>query len=55
VADYPQGAEEEHAKRIKKENEKFYPRLKVLKIRWLGKVERFKDYALLIVKVFYVK
>ena len=33
VADYPQGVEEEHARRIEKENEKFHPGLKVLGIR----------------------
>jgi hypothetical protein len=51
VADYPQGAEEKHARRIKKENEKFHLGLKILGMRWLGKVEGIKDYAPLIVKV----
>jgi hypothetical protein len=51
VADYPQGAEEEHARRIEKENEKFHPGLKVLGMRWLGRVEGIKDYAPLVVEV----
>jgi hypothetical protein len=55
VADYSQGVKKEYARRIEKENEKFYPRLKVLKIRWLEKVKRFKDYALLIVEILYIK
>jgi hypothetical protein len=36
---------------MKKKNEKFHPRLKILGMRWLGKVEKIKDYAPLIVKV----
>jgi hypothetical protein len=55
VVDYLQEAVKEYARRIKKENEKFHPGLKVLGIRWLGRVEGFKDYALLIVKVLCVK
>jgi hypothetical protein len=51
VADYPQKAEKKHARRIKKENEKFHPKLKILGMRWLGRVEGIKDYAPLIVKV----
>jgi hypothetical protein len=51
VIDYPQKAEKKHARRIKKENEKFHPELKILGMRWLGKVEEIKNYALLIVKV----
>jgi hypothetical protein len=55
VADYPQRAEEEHARRIEKKNEKFHPELKILGMRWLGKVEGIKDYALLIVEVPYAE
>jgi hypothetical protein len=51
VVDYPQRAEKEHARRIKKENEKFHPELKILGMRWLGKVKEIKNYAPLIVKV----
>jgi hypothetical protein len=51
VADYPQGVEEEYARRIEKENEKFHPGLKILGMRWLGRVEGLKDYAPLVVKV----
>jgi hypothetical protein len=51
VIDYPQEAKEEHARRIKKENEKFHPGLKILRMRWLEKVEEIKDYAPLVVKV----
>jgi hypothetical protein len=51
VADYPQGAEEEHARRMEKENEKFHPGLKILGMRWLGRVEGIKDYAPLVVEV----
>jgi hypothetical protein len=36
---------------MKKENEKFHLRLKILGIRWLGKVKGIKNYAPLIVKV----
>jgi hypothetical protein len=42
-------------RRIKKENEKFHLGLKILGMRWLGKVEEIKDYAPLIVKVLCVK
>jgi hypothetical protein len=55
VADYPQRVKEEHARRIKKENEKFHSRLKILGMRWLGKVEGIKDYAPLIVEVPYAE
>jgi hypothetical protein len=51
VVDYPQRAEEKYTRRIKKENEKFHLRLKILGMRWLGKVEGIKDYAPLIVEV----
>jgi hypothetical protein len=51
VIDYPQKAEEKHARRIKKENEKFHLKLKILRIRWLGRIEEIKNYAFLIVKV----
>jgi hypothetical protein len=51
VADYPQGAGEEHARRIEKENEKFHPGLRILGTRWLGRVEGIKDYAPLVVEV----
>jgi hypothetical protein len=36
---------------MKKENEKFHPGLKILGMRWLGRVKGIKDYAPLIVKV----
>jgi hypothetical protein len=36
---------------MKKKNEKFHPGLKILGMRWLGRVEGIKDYAPLIVKV----
>jgi hypothetical protein len=55
MADYPQRAKKEHARRIEKENEKFHLGLKVLKIRWLERVKELKDYALLIVKVLYAE
>jgi hypothetical protein len=55
VADYPQGAEEKHARRIKKENEKFHPGLKILGMRWLGRIEGIKDYVSLIVEVPYAE
>jgi hypothetical protein len=55
VADYSQEAEEKHARRIKKENEKFHPELKVLRMKWLERVEGLKDYAPLIVKIPYAK
>jgi len=51
VTDYPQGAEEEHARRMEKENEKFHPGLRILGMRWLGRVEGIKDYAPLVVEV----
>jgi hypothetical protein len=51
VVDYPQRAEEKYARRIKKENEKFHPGLKILGMRWLGRVEGIKDYAPLIMEV----
>jgi hypothetical protein len=51
VADYLQGAKEEHARRIEKENEKFHLGLKILGMRWLGRVEGVKDYAPLVVEV----
>jgi hypothetical protein len=40
---------------MKKENEKFYPGLKILGMRWLGKVEGIKDYAPLIVEILYAE
>jgi hypothetical protein len=36
---------------MKKENEKFHSKLKILGMRWLGKVEEIKDYVFLIVKI----
>jgi hypothetical protein len=36
---------------MKKENEKFHLRLKILGMRWLGRVEGIKDYAPLVVEV----
>jgi hypothetical protein len=55
IADYPQKVKEKHARRIKKENEKFHLGLKILEMRWLRRIEEIKDYAPLIVKVFCVK
>jgi hypothetical protein len=40
---------------MKKENEKFHLKLKILGMRWLGKIKEIKDYALLIVKVPYAE
>jgi predicted SprT family Zn-dependent metalloprotease len=51
VADYPQRAEKKHARRIKKKNEKFHLRLKILGMRWLEKVKGIKNYVSLIVKI----
>jgi hypothetical protein len=51
VTDYPQGPEEEHARRMKKENEKFHPGLKILGMRWLKRVKGIKDYVSLIVEI----
>jgi hypothetical protein len=55
IIDYPQKAEEKYARRIKKKNEKFHPGLKILGIRWFGRVEGIKNYAPLIVKVPYAE
>ena len=51
VADYPQGAKEEHIRYIEKENKKFHSGLKILEIRWLGRVEGIKDYIPLVIEV----
>jgi hypothetical protein len=40
---------------MEKENEKFHPGLKILGIRWLGRVEGVKDYAPLVVEVSYIE
>jgi hypothetical protein len=40
---------------MKKENEKFHLRLKILGMRWLGRVEGIKNYISLIVEVPYAK
>jgi hypothetical protein len=36
---------------MEKENEKFHPGLKILEMRWLGRVEGIKNYAPLVVEV----
>jgi hypothetical protein len=51
VTDYPQEAEKKHTRRIKKENEKFHPGLKILGMRWLERIKGIKNYASLIVKI----
>jgi hypothetical protein len=40
---------------MEKENEKFYLGLKILGIRWLGRVEGVKDYVPLVVEVSYIE
>jgi hypothetical protein len=36
---------------MKKENEKFHPELKILRMRWLRRVKGIKNYAFLVVKI----
>jgi hypothetical protein len=55
VADYPQKVEKKYTRHIKKENKRFHLGLKILRIRWLEKVEKIKNYVFLVVKVLYVK
>jgi len=51
VADYPGDAYEENARRIKAENARQHPGLKIKGVRWLGRVEGNRDYAPLVVEV----
>ena len=51
VADYPRSAGEKNAKRIKTENNRFYPGLKIKDVRWLGYVKGEKEYASLIMRI----
>jgi hypothetical protein len=51
VADYPRSAGEKNARRIKIENNRLHPDLKIKDIRWLKHVEREKEYASLIMRI----
>jgi hypothetical protein len=51
IADYPRSAGEKNARRIKIENNRLYPGLKIKNIRWLEYVEGEKKYASLIMRI----
>lgn len=50
VADYPPDAWEEHAKRMEKENARLHPGIKILGMRWLGRITQ-QVHAPLVVEV----